>query len=789
SVQPKRGCAGARCDGKVCKILHDPDVLPPHHYVATYRYLQDVFGADVIIHVGTHGNLEFLPGKKLGLSENCLPDLCLFEAPHLYVYNSDNPSEGIIAKRRSYATLCDHLQTVQGPAAGPEEFRDLDALLAEWEKEGAAGGPRDPELARAIKNETERLKLDLMTEDPGPDFENHVHRARETIALVRGTLVQDGLHVFGEIPEGRRLARFLHSILRNDRGPDSLAAAAAAALGADLEKLAGNPDGFDDKTFANFSAILAKVEELSLEIIAVALGTEPGEPRTVVVRNVLEALGGTAKDPGALARGLEKPLKRLDGIRKRLARSREIDSLLNAMAGNHTPPGPSGLITKGREDIIPTGRNFFASDPGRLPSPAGTVRGKKLADGLIEKFLSEEGRHPENVAIFWMCNDLMWADGECLAQILALIGATPARAADGKVAGVIPVPLAELGRPRIDVTIRVSGLLRDSFPGAIDLVDGAVRAVAALNEDPESNFVRKHALERMKKSRGDPDAFRNSTRRIFCSAPGTYGAGVALAVAASAWRTEKDLADVFLLWNDRTYGEDGHGIECPGALRDCLSTVDVTFCKTASDESDLLACSGHHSAHGGLAAAAKSLRGNGVKNYYGDTRDASRVTIRTLADEMRRVAGTKLLNRNWIEGLKRHGYKGAGDISKRVSRLCGWKAATGEADDRLFDELAKTFVLDDDNREFFVENNPHALEEILRRLLEAAARGLWKAPADLSEKLKEHYLRLEGVMEELAGPGVGNRQGGAINVFVKDSLADAESDLNPAATTTLADKP
>jgi cobaltochelatase CobN len=824
SVQPKRGCAGPRCDGRVCKILHDPDVPPPHQYLAVYRWLQDEWGADLLIHVGTHGNLEFLPGKSVGLSGSCLPDLALHEIPHVYIYNSDNPAEGVIAKRRSYATLCDHLQTVLKTGAAGDEFIELDSYLSEWEKARERSPARAFELETLISESLGKANLSYLLEEEGldaagfdgeeVDFEEFdvddleekedkkgngngkgngkernqaekkrdfgalARRLHETISLVQGTSILDGLHIFGSLPEDERLCDFVYSILRFDAGEGSIRKAVSDGLGLDLYSLLESPEGFDEERGESASSLILKIDSLSKKIISEALKPRIGEPVIILIQNILKELRDEIIDPGALSRNLEKPLKRLMGIRSRLSRTKEIPSLLSAMEGKYLPPGPSGIITRGQEDILPTGRNFFTLDPRRLPTPAAALVGKKLAKAIAEKHLKEEGRYPENVAMFWMCNDLMWADGEGLGQILSFLGVRPLWTPDGRVVGTFVIPLSELGRPRIDVTIRVSGLLRDSFPGAMDLVDEAVRSVALLDESPDDNYVKKHTLERLKSLPQDsPDSIRKATYRIFSAMPGVYQAGVNLAVAASAWKTEKDLSDIFMQWNSYAYGKGSYGVESPRALEACLSTADVTYNKVVTDEHDLLGCCGYYGTHGGLTGAAKTYSKNKVKTYYGDTRDSSRPSVRTLKDEIRRVVRAKLLNQNWIDGMKRHGYKGAGDISKRAGRVYGWEAATGEVDDWIFDEMTKTFILDEDNRRFFLENNPWALEEIARRLIEAEARKLWNPDPELLEKLKENYLQIEGSIEERMGENTGEYQGGKIDIVTADEVESWKESL------------
>ena len=440
-------------------------------------------------------------------------------------------------------------------------------------------------------------------------------------------------------------------------------------------------------------------------------------------------------------------------IKNRIEESKEIDSLLKAMNGEYISAGPSGVITRGRDDILPTGRNFYTLDPYRIPTKVSYEVGRRLGDKVIEKYLEETGTYPENFAIYWMCNDILWSDGEGMAQLLYLIGTRPTWSKNGRVNGFEIIPLEELNRPRIDVTVRISGILRDNFSNSVDLLDGAIEAVSRLDEPIDKNYIRKHTLE------------NNSSSRIFGTRPGTYLSGINMMVYSSAWKEKNDFLDVFTYYNGYSYGKNKYGQEAYSELNDSLKTIDITYNKAISDEHDLLGCCAYFGAHGGLTAAAKQVSTKEVKTYYGDTREVSSVEVRTLSEEIRRVVRGKLLNPKWIEGQKRHGYKGASDISKRIGRVYGWDATTDEVDDWIFDEITNTFVLDDENRKFFEENNPWALEEISRRLIEAYERNLWEADEDIIEELKDYYIEMEGWIEEGMGDIEGDFQGGSIDII------------------------
>ncbi|ABR55701.1 Cobaltochelatase [Methanococcus aeolicus Nankai-3] len=704
-VQPKRGCAGARCDGNVCKILHDPECPPTHQYMATYKYFNEI--GDVIVHVGTHGSLEFLPGKNIALSNECYPDICINDTPHLYIYNSDNPPEGTIAKRRSSATLISHMQTVMIDAFY-SELETLDNYVNEYLKEMDISKRHQLEhlIIEEVKK-TNLLKIKEIIESIENDANKSLHNnfneiysdLRNTLEMIKTSKCNDGMHIFGELPQDDKRIEFINSILE-----------------------------FDHRNNKNLKENIGKI-----------LNNEDIEDKYIE----------------------DKELKdRIIDLNKRIEDSKEIESLLNGFDAKYIEPGPSGLITRGRDDILPTGRNFYSLDPYKVPTKSAYRIGVLLAEHIIDKYLTENNSYPENVAIYWMCSDIMWADGEGMAQILHLMGTKP-KWKHGKVVGVEIIPLEELNRPRIDITMRVSGILRDNFPNCMDIVDEAISKVAKLDEPSEMNFVKKHVMEGLDNGL----SFREATYRIFSSKPGTYGNGVKYAIYSSAWENEEDLKDAFMMWNSYAYGKGIFGDNAKKSFENILKSVDLTFNKTVSDEYDLFGCCGYFGTHGGLTNAAKVISKKEVKSYYGDTRNPDKVGIRTLNEEIERVSLTKLLNPNWIEGMKKHGYKGAGDISKRVGRVFGWSATTKEVDNWIFEEIYNTFVKNEENKEFFRENNPYAMEEIGRRLLEAYQRGLWKTDENNIDDLKMIYMEIEGDIEDTYGDiDIGEFQGGSIDI-------------------------
>ncbi len=777
-MQPKRGCAGARCDGQVCKILHDPDIPPPHQYLATYRYLDKVFGADVIIHVGTHGNLEWMPGKGAGLGNACWPDIAIGTIPHLYIYNADNPAEGVVAKRRSYATLVDHLQAVMSTADTYGGLEDLEELLEEYHRAATLDPARAHQLEHLIREAMEVSHLTEEVEAKKPAaFADEVVRCHEIISRVKNSQTMIGMHVFGDIPEGEERAETINTILRFDSGSVLNTRRLLFDLwGEDIAAALESP-GERGKYGQVYGDLLFTADRRAMELIGRLLN---GEPRTALFAE----LATHCQDPAAVRDRFERFADLALEIDQRLSDSTEIESLLNAMNGGHVPAGPSGYLSRGRYDILPTGRNFYNVDPTRIPTLAAYRVGVRLAEALMQRYQNDEGRYPEMVGMVWLASDIMRADGEQIGQILHLLGVRPKWKANGQVDGVEIIPPAELGRPRIDLNIRVSGITRDCFPDLVKYVDQAVQAVAMLEESPDENFVRKHIVEQAKAQQAalsDPEEFRKLSYRIFCAQPGVYKAGVNLAVYASAWKTESDLSEIYLFWNGYAYGggagDAAYGVQAHKELVENLRRVEVTFDKHISDEGDFLNCCGYFSNYGGMSVAAKTLSGKKPRTYYGDTRDPAQVGVIDFADEMRRVVRAKLLNPKYIVGMQEHGYKGAGDLSKRIGRVYGFAATTGEVDGWIFDEIAETFVLNDEMREWFQKVNPWALEEIGRRLLEAQSREIWNPDEELLVRLKDAYLEVEGSIEDTMNDVTGEFQCGSVDIMTADDVGHWKAEM------------
>ena len=730
-VQPKRGCMGAKCDGTVCRILHDPECPPSHQYLATYHLIRSIFRADALIHVGTHGTTEFLPGKGIGLSEECYPDITVRDLPVFYVYNTDNPPEGSVAKRRLYSTLIGHMQapTTSGGLYGP--YQRLDDIVTEYET-ARFDASRAHALQHEILEVMEECGLDDVPVDHDGDMDEIIARCHDMLSLMRNSRAETGLHTFGSKLTFQQTVDMVSSIMVRS-GEPSLPQAVAKAMGLDYSALLNDRAAFNKEWKVTNSALAETVIKRCNIIIKLTLrGMEPD--------SILSSIGS---DP---IEGLEGYMERILDIESRIGSSDEIGSLINALNGGFTPAGPSGYISRGRDDVLPTGRNFYSLDPRRVPTRSAWRVGTRLADALLDRYLDDEGEYPESVAFQWMTNDIMAADGEMMAEIFSLLGVEPIWNPSGHVESFRIIPQEDLVHPRIDVTARISGILRDTFPDRLDLVDSAVNAVAALDEPDDVNFVAKHVREMI----AEGNDMSQATARLFSSKPGTYTSGVNLAVLSGAWTDEKDLAGIYISVNGYAYGGGRKGTESRMQFASALENVSLTFNKVVSDDHDLLGCCCYYSNQGGLTAAARQMSERKVNTYYGDTRERDDVGVRTLSDEIGRVVRSKLLNPKWIDGMKEHGYKGAADMMKKITRVYGWGASTREVEDSIFDGIADTYINDPEMRRFFGDNNPYAAEEISRRLLEAESRGIWDADEETLERLRSSYLEIESWMEDLA---------------------------------------
>jgi cobaltochelatase CobN len=744
TIQPPRGYLE-----NIEKIYHDMALSTPYHYLSHYRWLKEVWKAQAFIHVGKHGSLEWLPGKALGLSQSCYPDLAIMDVPNIYPYIINDPGEGTQAKRRSYACIIDHLIPAMTGADLYQELEKINVLVSDL-RLAQAEDPAKVALLKqmiwqAVQEASLDKDLDLTQEPKGEDFDLFLEKLHAYLGQLSDSMIADGLHILGIVPEGKRLVEFIAQLTRvAGPGQPSLRETLASALGYDYNDLlasAGKPS-FNGRTG---SEVIKDLHLRSLELVE-ALSEGDYDP-SLVEGVVKERLGRTntalVEALAFICRSLVPNIRACQG---------EIDAVQTALSGSFVPPGPSGALSRGQTDILPTGRNFYSLDPAKVPSPAAWEVGKALGEALIESSLAENGQYPQNVGIIVYGTATMRSRGDDVAEILFLLGLKPIWRSGGTVEGLEVIPLESLARPRIDVTPRISGFFRDSFPNLVELLDKAVEMAARLNEPIESNFVKAHVLSDVAEYRlqglSEEEAFREASFRVFGCPPGSYGAGVADLVESGQWQTQSDLGESYIRWSSHAYGRGSYGTKKPEAFRRALARMDVTVKNEDSREYDLLSCTDYYNYYGGLIVAAKTVRGVYPLALTGDSSDPQRVKTRTAAQEAKRVLRTRLVNPKWLKGLMRHGYKGAGDISHMSDVLLGWDATASIIDDWMFEKAARAWVLDKEMKEWMEKVNPFARRNILDKLLEAISRGLWENPGQLEEELREEYLELEGRLED-----------------------------------------
>ncbi|TAU00211.1 cobaltochelatase subunit CobN [Rhizobium ruizarguesonis] len=729
-IQPARGY---NIDPK--ESYHSPDLVPPHGYLAFYAFLRREFGAHAVIHMGKHGNLEWLPGKALALSESCYPEAILGPLPHLYPFIVNDPGEGTQAKRRSAAVIIDHLTPPLTRAESYGPLKDLEALVDEYYE--ASGG--DPRRIRLLS----RQILDLVT-DIGLDRDAGIAKGEsEGEALkkldaylcdLKEMQIRDGLHVFGLSPEGRLLTDLTVALARVPRGlgeggDASLQRAIAADAG-----LGGGVRG------------ASSFDPLDTDMAAVWTG-----PRPDILADVLDAPWRTNGDTVERIELLSA--KFVSGERKcpedwkatrvvlseieiRLKPSilacgpAEIEGLLKGLDGRFVAPGPSGAPTRGRPDVLPTGRNFYSVDSRAVPTPAAYELGKKSAELLVRRYVQDHGEWPVSFGLTAWGTSNMRTGGDDIAQALALIGVKPLwDMSSRRVTGYEIIPPAMLGRPRVDVTLRISGFFRDAFPEQIGLFDKAIRAVGALEEDAADNPIaermRGEAARLAAAGLDEKTAARRAGYRVFGSKPGAYGAGLQALIDEKGWERRADLAEAYLVWGSYAYGAGEEGRAERGLFEERLRSVQAVIQNQDNREHDLLDSDDYYQFEGGMAAAAEQLAGARPSIYHNDHSRPEKPVIRSLEEEIGRVVRGRVVNPKWISGVMRHGYKGAAEIAATVDYLFAFAATTGAVGEHHFEAVYQAFVADPAVAGFMAEKNPAAFDEMRERLLEAIDRSLW----------------------------------------------------------------
>ncbi len=743
-VQPAIGMPG-----DPMRLLFDKENTPHHQYALFYRWLSEGFGAKAIIHMGMHGTAEWMPGVQLGVTDQCWPDTLLGALPNFYVYPINNPAEANIAKRRGYATIVGHAIPPYGRAGLYKELQALKDLLEGFRAQDP--GFRSVE-ERSVETEAVFQKIALLNLDaelaqrPDEAFAAFASRAYAYLRDLENTMITDSLHVLGSAPHAEEQRTLIVEALKIPRdGQPGLGDIMLQATDDGRRTTAGSP-----QTYAKLLAL-----------------ARTGDPAALALRDQVEAacaefveqavFGGhelqsaDRRPPTAAADFSPQSKEALHTLaqhgQQMLAalqdNTQELDFLLKGLSGGYIPAAPGGDLIRDGMAVLPTGRNIHSLDPFRVPTDSAFTRGVKIGAALIEAHRNENGgEYPETIAQVLWGLDAIKTKGEAIGTVLGLIGAVPVKDGQGKIGRYALIPLEELGRPRIDVLMTVSGIFRDTFAGTMDMLDRLIREAAAADEPEAMNFIRKHVEAQI--AAGTPR--EAATARIFSQASGTYGTDVDEAIEGSAWEERQELEDLFIKRNAFAFGGQQGGTAQPEVLRGLLGTVARVAQEIDSVEYGLTDMQHYYGYSGALKAAAERATGQSVPLSYVESFTAE-TKVQSLEQVLRVEYRTKLLNPKWYEGMLKHGHNGAAEIAHRFTYMLGWSATTGAVDNWVYDKAAETFILDDAMRARLEAANPEAARNAVGRLLEASSRGLWQADEATLDRLRELHADLEDQLE------------------------------------------
>ncbi len=769
-IQPARGY-----DVDPALNYHAPDLEPTHAYLAFYYWVRQYFGAQAIVHVGKHGNLEWLPGKSVALSGCCYPEVALGAMPHLYPFIVNDPGEGSQAKRRSQAVIIDHLTPPMTRAELYGPLQQLEGLIDEYYEAQSLDPTRlsiiSDRIIQLILQEDLHQDLGLEKDEIQTPNSKLQDRVDGYLCELKEAQIRDGLHIFGNCPQGRQLRDLIVAIARHPgNGRIGLTRALAKDWGldfdpltADLSASSGQWSIVNGKNCRTIGDILEVLEQQAAELVEQLISTNNQQLTT---------------------NNQQQTQQELDWIRDRLfpalqQTDQELTQLLRGLDGRYVPSGPSGAPTRGRPDVLPTGRNFYSVDIRAIPTETAWDVGRKAAEVLIERYTQENGEYPKTLGLSVWGTSTMRTGGDDLAEALALIGVQPVwdypsrRVVDFEI-----LPLSVLGRPRVDVTLRISGFFRDAFPNLISLFDQAVVAVAALDEPPEQNplasQVKQEQAQWVATGLGTEEAEMRSRYRIFGSKPGAYGAGLQGLIEAQNWTDEQDLGRAYINWSSYAYtstppnppllrggteevvvsslakaGMGGlEGVAAPEAFEQRLQKMQVVLHNQDNREHDLLDSDDYYQFQGGITAAIRALTGKNPHTYFGDNSTPENPKVRQLREEIARVYRSRVVNPKWIEGVMRHGYKGAFEMGATVDYLFAYDATANCVEDYMYQGIAEAYLFDPTVHNFIQQKNPWALRDMAERLLEAHQRSLWSSvkPETLDE-LRAIALQAEAVIE------------------------------------------
>ncbi|MDZ8085619.1 MAG: cobaltochelatase subunit CobN, partial [Nostoc sp. DedQUE12b] len=781
-IQPARGY-----DNDPSLNYHAPDLEPTHAYLAFYYWVRETFGADAVVHVGKHGNLEWLPGKSVALSSNCYPEVAFGALPHLYPFIVNDPGEGSQAKRRAQAVIIDHLTPPMTRAELYGSLQQLENLIDEYYEADSLDPSRLPVIRDRIHELVikENLHLDLGIQNETEIFKSEsliLNSIGGYLCELKEAQIRDGLHIFGQCPQGRQLRDLIVAIARiPNRHSSGITRAIAQDWGLDFDPLTADlsmpsgeysiVNGTECRTLGDIVEVL---EEHAALLVEQQLINQNSSCRDAMNR----VLAGEGDATNRVSTWIHDRL--LPALQKT---HEEITHLLHGLDGGYVPSAPSGAPTRGRPEVLPTGRNFYSVDIRAIPTETAWDIGRKAAETLVEYYTQEHGEYPRTLGLSMWGTATMRTGGDDIAEALALLGVQPVW--DGAARRVVDfeiLPLTILGRPRVDVTLRISGFFRDAFPNLIDLFDQAVSAVADLNEPPEQNpladAVRQETELWTSQGLTLEEAVVRSRYRIFGSRPGAYGAGLQGLIESQNWTDDEDLARAYINWSSYAYssgaGEQGsRGAEIlpnsqspiptpnsslltpnsplpsPEAFEQRLSQMQIVLHNQDNREHDLLDSDDYYQFQGGLTAAVRSLQGKNPQTYFGDNSIPAQPRVRQLKEEIARVYRSRVVNPKWIAGVMRHGYKGAFEMAATVDYLFAYDATAKCAEDYMYQGIVDAYLLDPVVVEFIQQKNPYALRDIAEKLLEAHKRNLWEdVNIGTLEALRNLVHQAEAVIEE-----------------------------------------
>jgi len=738
SIQPSRGY-----DVDLQATYHSPDLPPTFAYLAYYVWLQNYFNADAIIHMGKHGNLEWLPGKSVALSkETCFPSTILGGIPHFYPFIINDPGEGTQAKRRTHAVIIDHLIPPMTRAENYGDLLKLELLIDEF-YEAALLDPKRGSLIKSKIEElvnTTHLKSDLNND--GKDIDELLEVIDGYLCELKEAQIRGGLHIFGQHPKAEKLTDLIVAL---HRLPTDGVMGITQALAEDLELDFDPIDIEFEKTFNE------KIDGIEFRTYGQVV-----ENLELKAKNHIDDVLNFEVDKSSLGKYTLAVIEQIEEstLNKVRHTKEEIGNLLSGLNGEYVPAGGSGAPTRGRLDILPTGKNFYSVDVRTIPTQSAYELGVKSANNIIERYLQDNGEYPTSDGISVWGTSTMRTGGDDIAQAFALIGVKPIWSGlNRRVKDFEVISMLSLKRPRVDVLLRISGFFRDAFPDAISLFNAAVEKVAMLDEDDTKNPIKARFKSEQKewidKGLSEEQAYERALYRVFGSKPGAYGAGLQVLIDGQNWESQDDLAQVYINWSGYAYyGSQNEGRSAHKSFEKRLENIEVVIQNQDNREHDLLDSDDYYQFQGGMTSAVTKIKGEQPETYFGDHSRPDNPKIKTLKEELLKVYRSRVVNPKWMNGMRDHGYKGAFEMAATMDYMFAYDATTNQIEDFMYEGITEAYLFDEDNKKFIEKHNKWALKDMSERMLEAIQRDMWKNPSkETVEKLNQLYLESDNALE------------------------------------------